>query len=90
MKHAVLLFVLLLAILPLAACAPETRTEAASDRCARQANDDPVYKADLAKSAGSLEYQWQYGVRMEAERNAAISRCLNGVSGHRGGVERAS
>ncbi len=85
MRNAIFLLALLLP-----ACAAGTRTELASDRCTRQADDDPAYKADLAKSAGNLDYEWQFGGRMQAEREAAISRCLGGVNGHRGGVERAS
>lgn len=74
-------------LLLLAACSPSAPPDTPAGACAQQADNDPAYKQDLAKAAGTLDWQWQNEGRLEAARNAAINRCLSGAT-HRGGVER--
>jgi hypothetical protein len=71
----------------LGACAsgPDTPQRA----CERQADDDPVVKDLLMKAAGTQQFQWENGQRIELAKRDATLRCLRARGlAPKGGVER--
>ena len=83
--------ILALVVLTAGACSssPSSAPSSQEEACARQANDDPVVRDMLAKSAGSDEWQWHHAGDLRAARQDATVRCLRARGlAPKGGVER--
>lgn len=75
-----------------AAPAPSTARAAAEQACSNQIYSDADVSSDLAKSAGTQDWQWQHSGQfgeIEQTKQDAITKCLRSRGlASKGGVER--